>query len=119
LVVFDFFKDMSLYNQGIDPVKARKEREEKFAEQKANQFIFSPKMKTAVFAFGIAYLIFAVAAIINGGSGFLMFFLLSLIDIATLACLAIGKGKKTAEAIALILILAFFGFMYLSVFALS
>jgi hypothetical protein len=106
--MFNIFKDLSLYNRGIDPAAANKERNEKLEEKRSKVIIFPAKAKATIIIIGALYLVLAVIAVRLGASPLttIKFTLSSVVVIATCVFL-VFKSKKT-EIAALIFIALFF-----------
>lgn len=110
--MFDFFRDIALELSGVDSKGAEQQRKDKLDEKRKDRFIFSKGAKVLVYIFGVLYLVAGATTIslakTSGALNALMilrFIALTLLDVSSVVCLAIGK-KKT-EIVALILIVLF------------
>ena len=118
--MFDFFRDIIQEAGGIDTAKAKKQREEQREIEKLSRYIFSAKLKRFMLIIGISYLFFSVlmiATVWNVPSNIYViakYVVLAIIDI--IVCVALLKGAKKGEIVALIGGLIFILLLYASIF---
>lgn len=122
--MFDFFRDMALEAMGKDSVEEERKRKEKRELERKKYCIFSRNTRIVIFAFGILYLVMGGTSLfasrqsmvgVTVGIGvfkYIKYAFLSAIDVAAMVCLL--TGKKKAEIAALVLVIIFVVFMYVS-----
>lgn len=125
--MFDWFRDMALEVTGKNSDKEELKRRPKREQEKKEKSIFSKSTKRTVYVLGILYLIMGgmslyVSVQIANSTGYsdagvgawkyIKYAVLSSIDIAAMVCLLTKKRKM--EIAAVVLVVAFIVFMYLS-----
>lgn len=125
--MFDWFRDMAMEATGKNSDKEELKRRAKREREKKEKIIFSKSTKRTVYVLGVLYLImgsmslYVSVRIANSvgysGTGvgtwkFVKYAVLSAIDIAAMICL-LTKERK-AEIAAVVLVIIFMTFMYLS-----
>ena len=125
--MFDWFRDMAMEVTGKNSDKEELKRRAKREREKKEKIIFFKRTKRTVYVLGVLYLImgsmslYVSVRIANSagysGTGvgtwkFVKYAVLSAIDIAAMICL-LTKERK-AEIAAVVLVIIFMTFMYLS-----
>ena len=118
--MFDFFKDIIQEAGGIDTAKAKRQREEQREIEKLSRYIFSVKAKRFIFIIGALYLFISVPMIAvywnapNNIIPIAKYITLIIVDIIT--CVALLRGTKKGEIVALISGFVFIVLLYISFF---
>jgi len=118
--MFDFFKDIIQEAGGIDTIKAKNQREEQKEIEKLSRYIFSSKSKLIILILGVLYIMFAALTIaVSWNASNCIIPIAKCLTLSTfdiIACVALLKGTKKGEIVALISGLIFIVLLYASVY---
>ncbi|MDD3946211.1 MAG: hypothetical protein PHI19_00030 [Clostridia bacterium] len=109
--MFDFFRDMFDEVRGVDPNKVRLERANKKEAEKEARYIFTKKMKVAVYGFGMLYIVMSCFVLFGGGvslwRGALQVWMSVLAGVAMLSLVTKTKQGEVASAITIFVFVCF------------
>lgn len=125
--MFDWFRDMALEITGNNSYEEELKRKAKHEQERGDKIVFSKSTKCIIYIFGILYLIMGGISLYmsiqiesnmrNSMAGigawkYIKYIVLSAIDIAAMICISMKTRKK--EIAALVLVIVFVVFMYIS-----
>lgn len=115
--MFEFFKYAADEMRGIDHDEKVKKAQE--ARQDEKKVILSKGVRTAIYVFGLLYLVIAILSVSllkrnhAGFDSFFMYLILTAIDLAVLVCVTLRTKKTEIAAIAGIVVFVVLLFVFL------